>query len=64
MKAIKAVQDGEDPPGLAPNYYALRSYEMAVPKGDNWYGAIAAALKVEDAPDDAVVAEAFRARAD
>ncbi|HEY3116807.1 MAG TPA: Rieske 2Fe-2S domain-containing protein [Chloroflexota bacterium] len=64
LKAIKTVQDGGDPPGLAPTYYPLRSHEMAVPKGDNWYEAIANALKVEDTPAGEVLAEAFRARAD
>jgi hypothetical protein len=40
LKAIRTVQDGGDPPGVAPTYYGLRAYESVLPKGVYWYEAI------------------------
>jgi phthalate 4,5-dioxygenase len=37
LKAVKTVEDGGDPPGVAPSYYRLRAGERIVPKGANWF---------------------------
>ena len=37
LKAIKTVESGGDPPGVAPTYYGLRSYEMVLPKDASWF---------------------------
>jgi hypothetical protein len=37
LKAVKIVQDGGDPPGVAPTYYKLRSVSRALPKDANWF---------------------------
>jgi phenylpropionate dioxygenase-like ring-hydroxylating dioxygenase large terminal subunit len=40
LKAVKTVQDGGEPPGVAPTYYKLRSVETVLPKGVNWFEAM------------------------
>jgi phthalate 4,5-dioxygenase oxygenase subunit len=37
LKAVKTVEDGGDPPGIAPSYYRLRAGERVIPKGANWF---------------------------
>jgi nitrite reductase/ring-hydroxylating ferredoxin subunit len=37
MKAVQTVQDGGDPPGVAPTYYGLRAYDGVIPKDSYWY---------------------------
>ncbi len=37
LQAVKAVQQGEDPPGVAPSYYNLRSIEKVLPKQADWF---------------------------
>jgi phenylpropionate dioxygenase-like ring-hydroxylating dioxygenase large terminal subunit len=44
LKAIKTVQDGGEPPGLAPTYYKLRSIQRVIPQGVNWFEALKADL--------------------
>jgi hypothetical protein len=46
MAAVKTVQDGGDPPGVAPSYYGLRAYDCVLPKSDYWYDAIQAKFHV------------------
>ncbi len=36
LQAIKAVQDGGDPPGVQPTYYALRAPERVLPVDTDW----------------------------
>jgi hypothetical protein len=50
MAAIKTVQDGGDPPGVAPTYYRLRAFESIVPKTTHWFEALRPMLVREDAP--------------
>jgi hypothetical protein len=40
LAAVKAVQDGGDPPGVAPSYYGLHGYEVVLPKDAYWYDAM------------------------
>jgi phenylpropionate dioxygenase-like ring-hydroxylating dioxygenase large terminal subunit len=40
LKAVKVVQDGGDPPGVAPTYYTLRAYDTVLPQGVHWLEAI------------------------
>ena len=40
LKAVKTVQDGGEPPGVAPTYYKLRSIEKVLPKGVIWFDAL------------------------
>jgi phenylpropionate dioxygenase-like ring-hydroxylating dioxygenase large terminal subunit len=37
LKAVKTVQDGGEPPGIAPTYYKLRSVETVLPSDVNWF---------------------------
>jgi nitrite reductase/ring-hydroxylating ferredoxin subunit len=54
LKAIRTVQDGGEPPGVAPTYYGLRAYETVLPKGVYWYEAIKASFKLaEKTPEHA-----------
>lgn len=48
LKAIKTVQDGGDPPGVAPTYYNLRAYETTIPKDVHWFEAIRSRLFLTD----------------
>jgi hypothetical protein len=50
MKAVKTVQDGGDPPGVAPTYYKLRAHETVLPKGVDGYAAKRGALSGEGTP--------------
>jgi phenylpropionate dioxygenase-like ring-hydroxylating dioxygenase large terminal subunit len=40
LAAIQTVQDGGDPPGVAPTYYRIRAYETVLPKDIHWYEAM------------------------
>jgi hypothetical protein len=40
MKAVKLVQDGGEPPGVAPTYYMVRAYETVLPKNVHWFDAL------------------------
>ncbi|MEA2640565.1 MAG: phthalate 4,5-dioxygenase [Chloroflexota bacterium] len=40
MQAVKTVQQGGDPPGVAPTFYGLRAYEAVLPKDQYWYDAL------------------------
>ena len=35
-EAVRSVQDGGDPPGVAPTYYGLRAAETTLPAGADW----------------------------
>src|SRR5437660_6037235 len=37
LHAVKAVQEGKDPPGVAPTYYQVRAIEKVLPKGADWF---------------------------
>jgi hypothetical protein len=37
LKAVKTVEDGGDPPGVAPSYYGLRAGERVIDKSANWF---------------------------
>jgi len=51
LQAIKSVEAGGTPPGVAPTYYALRPAEAVVPRDTDWRQLLAAA---EDAPRPAL----------
>ena len=36
LQAVKSVQAGADPPGVAPSYYRLRGIEKLIPQGADW----------------------------
>ncbi len=36
IQATKTVEDGGDPPGLAPTYYMVRAVDKLIPKGARW----------------------------
>jgi phthalate 4,5-dioxygenase len=40
LRAVEAMQRGEEPAGVAPTYYKLRSIEKVLPKGSNWLEAM------------------------
>ncbi|MPZ49498.1 MAG: Rieske 2Fe-2S domain-containing protein [Dehalococcoidia bacterium] len=40
LKAVKTVQDGGEPPGVAPTYYKVRAYETVLPQGVYWFDAM------------------------
>jgi hypothetical protein len=40
LKAVKTVQDGGEPPGVAPTYYMLRAYETVLPNSVHWFEAL------------------------
>jgi phenylpropionate dioxygenase-like ring-hydroxylating dioxygenase large terminal subunit len=48
LQAVKTVQDGGDPPGVAPTYYRLRAYETVLPKEVHWFEGIKANLFMEE----------------
>lgn len=48
LKAIKTVQDGGDPPGVAPTYYRLRAHETVLPKGEHWFEALESKLMMKE----------------
>jgi hypothetical protein len=48
LQAVKTVQDGGDPPGVAPTYYRLRAHETVLPKDLHWFEGIKAKLFMEE----------------
>ena len=40
LHAVKAVQEGKDPPGVAPTYYQVRAIEKVLPKSVHWFEAM------------------------
>jgi hypothetical protein len=48
LQAVKIVQDGGDPPGVAPTYYRLRAHETVLPKDVHWFDGIKAKLFMEE----------------
>jgi phenylpropionate dioxygenase-like ring-hydroxylating dioxygenase large terminal subunit len=40
LKAVQTVEDGGDPPGVAPTYYKLRAIERVLPQGVHWFEAL------------------------
>ncbi|MPZ49247.1 MAG: Rieske 2Fe-2S domain-containing protein [Dehalococcoidia bacterium] len=55
LKAVRTVQDGGEPPGVAPTYYKVRGYQATLPTNVNWFEAMRAKLydrgaRVEIAP--------------
>jgi hypothetical protein len=49
LNAIKTVQDGGDPPGVAATYYKLRAHETVLPKDKHWFEALQTELYQEPA---------------
>jgi phenylpropionate dioxygenase-like ring-hydroxylating dioxygenase large terminal subunit len=56
LKAIKTVQDGGEPPGVAPTYYRLRSIQRVLPQDANWFEALKADLFQLEEPKAEVTA--------
>jgi phenylpropionate dioxygenase-like ring-hydroxylating dioxygenase large terminal subunit len=48
LQAVKTVQDGGDPPGVAPTYYRLRAHETVLTKDVHWFEGIKAKLFMEE----------------
>jgi nitrite reductase/ring-hydroxylating ferredoxin subunit len=48
LQAVKTVQDGGDPPGVAPTYYRLRAHETVLPKELHWFEGIKGKLFMEE----------------
>lgn len=44
LAALKQLEAGEDPPGVAPTYYRLRALEKVVPQDVSWFAAMRAEL--------------------
>ena len=42
LKAVQTVQDGDNPPGVAPTYYKLRAIDRVLPAGVPWFDALKA----------------------
>ncbi|MPZ47965.1 MAG: Rieske 2Fe-2S domain-containing protein [Dehalococcoidia bacterium] len=42
LKAVQTVQDGGNPPGVAPTYYKLRAIDRVLPAGVPWFEALKA----------------------
>ena len=40
LSAVKAVQDGNDPPGIHPSYYTVRATERIIDDGNDWRDAL------------------------
>ena len=40
LKAVKTVQDGGEPPGVAPTYYNIRAYDTVLPQSVYWFDAL------------------------
>jgi hypothetical protein len=40
QQAVDTVEDGGDPPGVAPTYYKLRAIEKVLPKDVRWFEAM------------------------
>jgi hypothetical protein len=43
-EAVRIVEDGGDPPGVAPTYYEIRAAEAALPIKDDWFKALMARM--------------------
>jgi phthalate 4,5-dioxygenase len=50
MQAVKTVQEGGDPPGVAPTYYNLRAYETVVAKEQHWFDVMKSHLLMLEEP--------------
>ena len=56
LKAVETVQDGGDPPGVAPTYYSLRAHvERVLPKDVYWYDAMKDELQRPEEEDKLLV---------
>ena len=61
LHALRVVEDGGDPPGIAPTYYKLRSNERILPKGAIWYEAMKPLLFQIGDPEAETVGQPIRA---
>ena len=52
LQAVKTVQDGGDPPGVAPTYYRARPTTGILPKGVNWFDALHEGMFRPEAEDE------------
>ncbi|MPZ49100.1 MAG: hypothetical protein GEU75_07340 [Dehalococcoidia bacterium] len=52
LQAVKTVQDGGDPPGVAPTYYRARPTTGILPKGVNWLDALRETMFRPEAEDE------------
>jgi hypothetical protein len=50
LAEVKTVEDGGDPPGVAPTYYQLRAIEKVLPKDTHWWEALKPDLYGAPAP--------------
>jgi len=55
LAAVKTVQDGGDPPGVAPTYYRLRPTSGVQPKDVFWYDATKDKLQRPEEEDKLLV---------
>jgi hypothetical protein len=51
LKAIRTVQDGGDPPGVAPSYYRVRPTVKVMPLDANWYDEMKASISRPEEED-------------
>jgi phenylpropionate dioxygenase-like ring-hydroxylating dioxygenase large terminal subunit len=51
LKAIRTVQDGGDPPGVAPSYYRVRPTVKVMPLEANWYDEMKATISRPEEED-------------
>jgi hypothetical protein len=49
LQAVSIVEEGGDPPGVAPTYYRLRAHETVLPKDVHWFEAMRSKLLMEEA---------------
>ena len=54
LRAVKTVEDGGNPPGVAPTFYKLRAVERIVPPDADWFEIMAPALFQMEAPTPTV----------
>lgn len=52
LRAVKTVQEGGDPPGVAPTYYKVRAVETVLPRGTHWFEAMRPVLFQEAQPKE------------
>jgi hypothetical protein len=50
LQAVRAVEAGEDPPGVSPIYYKLRALEAVIKPGESWYEVMAPRLFQTEPP--------------
>ena len=55
LQAVKTVQKGGDPPGVAPSYYRLRAHEGVYSKDVHWFEAMESKLMMREEPQTASV---------